>query len=154
MAIQFRDIRLDEFETMRSVFERHISKEIVESKQLPDEIAEQLASANIHENLPEGMATPEHEFKTVRIDDRNVGYVWYRVHADQNRAYIFFIYLFEAERNKGYGREIMAELEADFKRKGVVRMQVAVFGSNLAARRLYEGVGMQVTELEMSKWLV
>jgi len=59
----------------------------------------------------------------------------------------------EMFRGRGYGRSIMLLLEEKAREMGLKSLGLHVFGSNQVARRLYEAVGYEVTNVNMKKTL-
>jgi len=57
-------------------------------------------------------------------------------------------------RGRGFRRAAMTLAEAEARRGGASRLGVNVFGSNTIARSLYESIGYETLELQMSKELL
>jgi ribosomal protein S18 acetylase RimI-like enzyme len=56
-------------------------------------------------------------------------------------------------RGRGFGRAAMVLAEQEARRGGARRLGLNVFGTNTVARSLYESLGYEITELQMSKEL-
>lgn len=103
--------------------------------------------------LPQGIDTPDHELWTLHDDGAQVAILW--VHIDRNRG-VVFIYDVEADaakRGKGYGRAATRLAESRALAAGLERVRLHVFAENVAANRLYESLGYQVTNENRRKVL-
>ena len=86
---------------------------------------------------------------------QNVGMIWFAV-GEQDGQQIAFICDFlvhEAFRGKGYGKRALRGLEQKVKALGVTSISLHVFGHNRAAWALYEKLGYEVTNVNMTKRL-
>ena len=107
--------------------------------------------------LPEGVASKgQHLFS---LEDaatgQNVGMIWFAV-GEQDGQQIAFICDFlvhEAFRGRGYGKEALRALEQKVKALGITSISLHVFGHNCAAWALYEKLGYEVTNVNMTKQL-
>ena len=110
------------------------------------------------ELLSQGLATPMHFlFNIVSTEDQleqRVGYLWIKVDEEKKSCFIFDIYLFEAFRGRGYGRNTLELLETRMLEMNVVRIGLHVFAHNTHARELYSKMGYELTGHSMQKWLV
>ena len=104
------------------------------------------------ELLPQGLNTSDNFLYTLYNDDKEVlGMIWIKV--DQLSAFIYEVYIEEKFRGKGNGKSIMLLLEEKAREMGLKTLKLHVFGSNHVARRLYETVGYETTNVNMSKTL-
>ncbi|MEP7088810.1 MAG: GNAT family N-acetyltransferase [Nocardioidaceae bacterium] len=106
--------------------------------------------------LPDGLDTAGHHLWTVRDGDGDtVGHLWLWVRAlpTEVEAYVLDIEILAAERGRGLGRATMLAVAAAALAEGATVLRLNVFGHNVAARRLYAGLGFVVTEVTMTRRL-
>jgi ribosomal protein S18 acetylase RimI-like enzyme len=104
------------------------------------------------ELLPQGLNTSDNFLYTLYNDDKEaVGMIWIKV--DQTSAFIYEVYIEEKFRGMGHGKSIMLLLEEKAREMGIKTLKLHVFGSNHVARKLYETVGYEITNVNMSKTL-
>ncbi len=103
--------------------------------------------AELDGRLPKGIATPDHSLcrlhdPVARVD---VGTLWYarRPAGDGVELFVYRIGIDEAHRRRGYATAALEALEREARRLGATRISRYVFGSNAAARALYEKVGFR-----------
>ncbi len=105
--------------------------------------------------LPQGLATPQHFLYTIEFEGKAVGRLW--LSGDPTPAggagFIFDVYLEEAFRGRGLATQALKLLEAEAAQLGLKRLSLHVFGFNTAARALYNRLGYQITNLNLSKEL-
>jgi ribosomal protein S18 acetylase RimI-like enzyme len=119
----------------------------------PEE-AEQKAAAELAGLLPAGLSTKDMVFLTAEDAGRVVGSVWLALNKPRPaEAFIYYIEVAETERNKGYGRALLAAAEAEAAARGMRSLGLNVFGENATARRLYEAAGYETMSLQMKKEL-
>lgn len=115
------------------------------------------SARQIDELLSQGLATPHHALFNILSaggqDSLRVGYLWIDADEEKKRCFILDIYLLEAFRNRGYGRETLELLEVKMLEKGIQRIGLHVFAHNDHARQLYTKMGYEVTGYNMQKWL-
>lgn len=116
--------------------------------------AEEKAAAELAGLLPDGPETTDMVFLTAEDSGRPIGRLWLALQKPRpGEAWIYYIEVDEAERNKGYGRLLLAAGEAEATARGMARLGLNVFGANTTARRLYESAGYETMSLQMSKGL-
>jgi ribosomal protein S18 acetylase RimI-like enzyme len=107
--------------------------------------------------LPQGEATPGHSFVRLRIpgEDDDVGHLWWaEVEArGQAGAYVYGVEVAEHARRRGVARAAFAELERVARARGLRFVSLHVFGHNHGARRLYEELGFEPTNITLRKEL-
>ena len=103
--------------------------------------------------LPQGTQTEANFlFMLVNETGRKVGYLWYNIIADRpDSAFIYDFEIYEPFRRQGYATQALKALETHAKLKGVKKLGLHVFGSNLAARELYKKAGYLETNVNMAK---
>ena len=107
--------------------------------------------------LPEGVASKDQHLFSLKdaATGQNVGMIWFAV-GEQDGQQIAFICDFlvhEAFRGRGYGEEALRALEQKVKALGITSISLHVFGHNRAAWALYEKLGYEVTNVNMTKRL-
>ncbi len=101
--------------------------------------------------FPEGQVLPGHHlFHLVEAGSgARVGVLWYR--QDERGLWLFQVTVDEPRRGQGFGREAMELLEEEARRLGAPRIELNVFGLNVAARSLYRSLGYSEDAVTMSK---
>jgi ribosomal protein S18 acetylase RimI-like enzyme len=84
-----------------------------------------------------------------------VGMLWFGVLPDTPHpsAFIYELHIFEVFQRRGFGKQAMLALEGEVKNLGLDRISLHVFGHNQAAQALYEQLGYEITNINMSKRL-
>lgn len=103
--------------------------------------------------LPDGLTSPNAWlFEVLDDHDESIGVLWLGVRRDrEDVAYVYDIVIDEPWRGQGYGRATMLAAEAFARELGKSEIGLNVFGSNHAARQLYESLGYAVTAVQMAK---
>ena len=105
--------------------------------------------------LPQGPGTPgNHLFNLTNDANQKIGVLWYA--ANKNTGHPAFIYdfeIFEPFRRRGYARQALAQLDEDAKKRGFKKLELHVFGHNMAARELYKTSGFTESNVIMTKSL-
>ncbi len=119
------------------------------------EEAQTKANDDMAKLLPEGLSSKDQFVMTMKDSDRWVGTLWFGIRgaADNRKAFIFDIVVNENERGKKYGEKALTILEAQVKNLGLAHIGLHVFGHNLIARKLYEKLGYDITNLNLEKKL-
>jgi GNAT superfamily N-acetyltransferase len=104
--------------------------------------------------LPEGRATAGHELRVmIDSDAESVGYAWWvpREQPFGRVAYIYDIAVHPEHRRKGYAQAALTQIEAYARERGMVGVELHVFGWNVGARQLYLRSGYVETNVTMLK---
>lgn len=103
--------------------------------------------------LPLGLSTPDNCLFTIEHDGKAVGNLWLAIQhrADGPIGFIYDVYVAESFRRRGIAAEAMRLLEGEASRLGLHALALHVFGYNAAARALYQKLGYEITNLNMSK---
>ena len=115
------------------------------------------ATADLARILPDGQATPGHDFRSIVNEDRvAVGVLWFAPNEAPHRRAIFIwdIVISEAFRSRGYGRAALEALEPLAQALGYDEIELHVFGDNEIARDLYRSAGYVETNVSMVKRLL
>ena len=112
------------------------------------------ARAEFDALLPKGIETPkQHLFSILNKEAEKVGIIWLaEIQSGAQRfAFIYDIRIYEQYRRKGFGTQAMLAVEEQAKALGLDRIALHVFGHNKAAQELYEKIGYEITNINMSK---
>ena len=118
--------------------------------------AQARSAAEFARLLPDGLATPGHEVRSIVTENGEVvGTLWFAPLRDigTGECFIYDIVVNEDARGRGYGRAAMAALEPLAKSLGYDRIGLHVFGDNQIARELYRSSGYVETDVMMRKVL-
>ncbi len=101
--------------------------------------------------LPDGRVTEGQYLFSIRLreNDQRVGFIWLGRY--EGEGYVYDLYIAPEHRRCGYAREAMTCLEHEARKHGFSTLSLHVFGSNNAARDLYEQLGYGITDLTMRK---
>ena len=108
-----------------------------------------------HGLLPQGVETENNYLLRIQIEEsgEKIGMVWVKHEAPRPHGFIFDIVLDEAQRGKGFGKQAMLALEEKARELGLRAIGLHVFANNLAAMKLYKGLGYEVTSQNLTKKL-
>jgi GNAT superfamily N-acetyltransferase len=133
------------------------AREDVEHKRLDPDRARANMTAFLESVIPRGPRTEGHRLSIVEeaTTGERVGYVWW---ADRDldagpTAWIYDVYIDEPHRGKGFGRGLMAAVEAQVREAGLVRMELHAWVDNDPATSLYRSLGFVPAGMEMFKQL-
>ena len=102
--------------------------------------------------LPQGLETENNYLYTVMDQDRAVGLIWLARKA-QDVGFIYEITIYSEYQGLGFGKATMLAIEGKAKELGMKRIELHVFGHNQIARKLYEKLEYQTTNVKMAKEL-
>jgi ribosomal protein S18 acetylase RimI-like enzyme len=122
----------------------------------PADGAEARATTLFAAILPDGQATPGHEFRSIVNEDGGVvGTLWFGPPLGSSRLAIFIwdIVVAPEFRGMGYGRAALEALEPITRELGYAEIEPQVFGDNEIARNLYRSAGYVDTNVSMVKRL-
>jgi ribosomal protein S18 acetylase RimI-like enzyme len=125
----------------------------VASGSMPAPEATEYAQRAFDALLPQGVNSPGQHLWDVQWGDDRVGHVWVQIssHSDGLDAFVFDVDLRPESRGRGLGRAAMLAAESEVRRMGVRRVRLNVFGHNVAALRLYDGLGYRPVATMLSK---
>jgi mycothiol synthase len=117
--------------------------------------AEARSAMRLDELLPHGARTEATILRTVRVGGEPVGWVWAAMPAPPRPAlgWLHHVGIDEAFRRRGYGRAVVAAVEAELVDRGVLGLGLNVDGSNEDARRLFARLGYGLLAQQMAKEL-
>ena len=117
----------------------------------------ELSRTGYAEQLPQGLATPDNFFFTVRdaTTRADVGMLWFAAQqrAGQHIAYVYDVYIHAEHQRKGHATRAFAALDVLAQQRGLTGHGLHVFGHNAGAQVLYQKLGYGVTNLNMFKAL-
>jgi ribosomal protein S18 acetylase RimI-like enzyme len=103
--------------------------------------------------LPEGLTSPNQNLYVVELDGNPVGRLWLSLDADVagGAGFVYDLFVEEPFRRRGIAAQAMVLLEKEAVRLGLRSLALHVFGYNLPARALYQKLGYEITNINMSK---
>jgi mycothiol synthase len=144
---------LADYETRIEALFADYAQDLVQEQGLWHGEAERRAARKLTELLPRGPRTEGMILRTVLAGGVSVGWVWAGLPAPPRpgMGWLHNIEIDEGHRSRGYGRAVVAAIEAELVRRGVRSMGLNVHGSNTGARRLYERLGYRLLAQQMIK---
>jgi len=114
----------------------------------PD-VARRKATADVAQLLEDGTAAAY----AVEAHGDRVGHLWVgeRENPRGRVLWIYDVFVKEAFRGRGFGRDAMVLAEGEARRRGLDRVSLNVFGGNEVARRLYRSLGYNEIAVVMTK---
>ena len=104
--------------------------------------------------LPQGLKTEDNFLYSLLDGDEAVGMIWMKIKRHPSiSGFIYDVFVEEGFRGKGYGRNLMLLLEEKARGMELKSLELHVFGSNAVARKLYETIGYETTNVLMRKTL-
>jgi ribosomal protein S18 acetylase RimI-like enzyme len=105
--------------------------------------------------LPLGVKTENNYLFRIQLEENGekIGMIWMKHEAPRPHGFIYDIALDEAQHGKGYGKQTMLALEEFARELGLKTIGLHVFANNMAAMKLYKGMGYEVTSQNMTKKL-
>lgn len=104
--------------------------------------------------LPQGLNSEDNFLYTLYDGDDAVGMIWMKARSQPSKSgFIYDVFIEERFRGKGYGKSLMLLLEEKAREMELKSLALHVFGSNHVARKLYETIGYEASNLQMSKTL-
>lgn len=103
--------------------------------------------------LPQGLSTPDQHLFKIELDRQAVGDLWLALEGrpDHRKGFIYDVFVESPYRRRGLAEAALRLLEGEAFRLGARSLSLHVFGFNGAARALYEKLGYEVTDVNMSK---
>lgn len=114
-----------------------------------------LSRKTLDELLPQGLATPDNHFFTIREsrEQASIGALWLAVQdrAGKRIGYVYEISIKPEHRRKGHARRALMAIEERARELGLLGMALHVFGHNTRAHALYAKLGYRPTNISMFK---
>lgn len=143
-----------EFGAFKEKCLEYYSRDVAKAQGVSQEVAQQRAMAQFDVLLPEGIATKENYFYVIKNEQlKAIGHFWFMIRDEGARiiGFICDIYIDDPHRGKGYGTQVLKWFESEAKRLGADRIALHAFGHNQGAIRLYQSIGMIITNVNMAK---
>ncbi len=117
--------------------------------------AQQKAEADMASVLPAGLDTPGHSIFVIEADGIEVGRLWLaeRTSGGRQALFVYDLSIDPEFQGRGHGRAAMLLAEDEARARGLVRIELNVFGGNAVARGLYRSLGYVETSAQMAKEL-
>jgi GNAT superfamily N-acetyltransferase len=131
--------------------------EMVSARNISQEYAREASEKQFSELLPDGLDSAGQHLLTIWDPgcEKDVGTLWVgeRERGEMLQAVIYDIRVLEDLRGQGYGTQTLQAAEEMVRQMGISEIWLHVFGHNTGARRLYERLGYEVTNVSMCKKL-
>ena len=116
-----------------------------------------VARQSFSQLLPRGLATPKHQFFTIRESAAGaaVGALWFAdVDTPEGRTgFIYNIRIQPAYRGRGHAKQALDLIEPVARQLGLDAIALHVFGFNTTAQALYRSLAYGITGMNMRKVL-
>jgi ribosomal protein S18 acetylase RimI-like enzyme len=133
------------------------AEELVKAGNVSTENAQAASEKTFSKLLTDGLDTTGQHLMTIwdLESDCDVGMVWVgeRELDGGRQAVIYDIRVKEELRGRGYGTQTLRAVEAMAEDLGLFEIWLHVYGHNTSARRLYDRLGYEVTNVTMRKKL-
>ncbi|MEV0805382.1 GNAT family N-acetyltransferase [Micromonospora sp. NPDC050200] len=155
-VVTLRAMRQDEYENYTARRDMEYVQSLAAT--MPVEAAMEKARQDRAQFLPRGLTTERHRLLVAEdTTGRVVGYAWVGLEEPRTRttdtAWLYDISVEEPYRRSGYGKAVLAAVEAVAREAGATRLGLNVFGHNEPAISLYRTCGYEVTTQQMAKRL-
>jgi ribosomal protein S18 acetylase RimI-like enzyme len=149
-VLHFRAVQPDEFDAFVAAAKATYVQDMVTNGSMSVAEATAKAERDFAAALPAALATPGHTLLfIVDTHGARIGRLWFGERPPA--VYLYAIWLDEAVRGRGLGRQAMEWLEHETRRRGLDRIELNVFGGNTTARRLYESLAYREVAISMRK---
>ncbi len=119
---------------------------------MPADKAHDMATKQFAELLPDGPHTARHDLLVAEDAGERVGLLWLNMpERAGDMVFVYDVEVDQSKRRQGYGRAIMLAAEEHGRQAGASSIRLHVFGDNTTARRLYESLGYEATNIHMAK---
>ncbi len=155
MSVRLRAMRDDEFVTWLPRLRGSYAEDMVRNGGLSPEGAEAKAAEDTERLFPGERPSAEQAVYVIEAEGQPVGALWLAERDDalQRCVFVYELWVDEAHRGRGYGKEAMLLAEDEARRRGFDRVALNVFGGNTVARGLYRSLGYEEDAVAMSKRL-
>jgi len=131
------------------------ARDKVQAGQWAEDESLELSRSGYADMLPQGMATPDNFFYTLRdgATQADIGMLWFaaQLRGGQRIAYVYDVYVRPEHQRKGHAGRAFAALEVEAHRLGLTGIALHVFGHNAGAQALYQKLGYVPTNINMFK---
>ena len=152
MSVTLRSVGADEAAELIPEVERGYALEMEQYGGFTRDAARRKAARDTAELLVDQTAS----LFVIEAESERVGHLWVgeREAGDARVLWIYDIFVDEAVRRRGFGRDALLLAEEEARRRGLPRIGLNVFGGNEGARRLYRSLGYGEVAVVMRKDLV
>lgn len=156
-AVNVRPMTQPEYDEWQAAIAEEYAAEQVAAGRWDAEGAVQRALEENAQSLPQGLGTPRMLIlRGITEDGQPIGRAWVGLDHPRGAPDTAFLYDIEVEksyRGSGLGRALLVAVETAVREAGIGALELNVFGTNVAAVRLYESNGYAVTTQQMRKTL-
>ena len=146
-SVSFVPFSLDDFLRYKVNSIDEYARDLVVSGKSTESSAVKDASDEFNEILPNELETPNQFLNRIlNTQGENVGFIWFG--CGENDVFIFDFAIYQNQREKGFGRNALHELERIARGQGKTEISLHVFEYNTVALALYESMGYQVSSRE------
>lgn len=153
--VNLRPLRQEEFAAYCDYFIADYAQEMVSNYGYPLADARLRAEQELQHAFPAG---PEHGAHTllcieVEVDQQPqvAGYLWHCLQPAEQTTFIYDVYVADAYRGAGVGKQAFALLEQQLHAQGIQQIKLRVAYHNPRALKLYQTLGFVITGYNMSK---
>lgn len=140
-----RKMTADEYLRFKAYSIADYANDLMSGKGFDREQALKVSQAEFSEVLSEGQETEGQFLMTVEETKmgKNVGWIWFFCEEDGDirQVWLSDFLIYEEERQKGYAKAALTEMERTAKTAGCVRSVLYVWDHNLPGRSLYQKCG-------------
>ena len=151
-----RKIQNEEFSAFCDCVITDYGQDIAQKHDLSIEKAAVLAQEEFHNYFPDGVATLGHDVLCIELDieePTTIGYLWCSNKKSDLSAFIYFFYIEEQFRGKGYGKQALKQLDDWLLSSGATKVRLQVLAQNQRALELYQKSGFDTYSYVLSKKL-
>ncbi len=148
--VTLRRMTSTEFQTYFSSAIENYAKEKVSAKNWNEKEAMSKARQEYESLLPNEEKTENNYLFTVTYEEQAIGMIWLE-HKIEDKGFIRDFRISEKYQGRGFGKEVMKQIEEVGRERGVKKLGLHVFGHNKVAKKLYEKLGYQTTNVMMIK---
>ncbi len=154
-VVTLAEMTAEEFARRRAPMVREYARVTAQAGGLNVPEAEAMAEQETEKSLPQGPQSPGQLLRTAWVDGSEVGWIWVTLPdgSGPGLAWIADILVDGQHRSHGYAAAMIQGIEIELIELGVPRLGLNVFGYNDVARRLYERLGFDVIQWQMSRSL-
>lgn len=148
--ITIRPMAPHEFPAYRALFIEEYAQDLASTRHIHIDNARDDARKSIDTALPAGPDTAGYRLACIFADDSDeiIGYLW--IGLNGNTAWIADFCLLPLWRGKGYGRQVLMQLQQTLSAMDIHEIGLRVASNNPGAKALYEKCGFAVTGYNMS----
>jgi ribosomal protein S18 acetylase RimI-like enzyme len=101
--------------------------------------------------MPDGFQTADQWLFNILKNGEKIGHLHFGQVANQSKktAHLWDFLIYERHRGQGLGKDALANASQKLRQSGVERITLNVWGANKNARRLYESLKFEVSQLQM-----